>query len=90
MARQPFAPPRAGDAVRRRDPRPPGREGALRLDCVKVSNRLLEQKVASTTMRGWVGEVADRHVRFVFSNEPVERLALLGRRVHDALAAAGG
>ena len=22
-------------------------------------------------MRGWGGEVADRHVRFVFSNEPV-------------------
>jgi len=48
----------------------------------------LEQKVASTPMRGWGGEVADRHVRFVFSNEPVERLALLGKRVHAALAAA--
>jgi hypothetical protein len=33
--------------------------------------------------------VADRHVRFVFSNEPVERLALLGDRVRVALAAAG-
>ena len=30
-------------------------------------------------MRGWGGEVADRHVRFVFSNEPVERLAPLAR-----------
>jgi hypothetical protein len=40
-------------------------------------------------MRGWGGEIADRHVRFVFSNEPVERLALLGRRVHAALAAPG-
>ena len=36
-------------------------------------------------MRGWGGEVADRHVRFVFSNEPVERLALLGDRVRAAL-----
>jgi hypothetical protein len=36
-------------------------------------------------MRGWGGPVADRHVRFVFSNEPVERLALLGDRVRAAL-----
>ncbi len=39
-------------------------------------------------MRGWGGQVADRHVRFVFSNEPVERLALLGDRARQALAAA--
>jgi aspartate/methionine/tyrosine aminotransferase len=58
---------------------------ALGLDCVDVSNRLLEHKVAATPMRGWGGEVADRHVRFVFSNEPVERLALLGERVRAAL-----
>jgi hypothetical protein len=63
--------------------------GALGLDCVEVSNRLLEEKVAATTMRGWVGEVADRSVRFVFSNETVERLALLGDRVRYALARAG-
>jgi len=63
---------------------------ALGLDCVAVSDRLLEQKVAATPMRGWGGDVADRHVRFVFSNEPVERLALLGQRVRAALAAAGG
>jgi aspartate/methionine/tyrosine aminotransferase len=60
---------------------------ALGLDCVDVSDRLLEQKVAATPMRGWGGEVADRHVRFVFSNEPVERLATLGDRVRAALAA---
>jgi len=58
---------------------------ALGLDCVAVSDRLLEQKVAATPMRGWGGEVADRHVRFVFSNEPVERLALLGERLRAAL-----
>lgn len=62
---------------------------ALGLDCADVSARLLEQKVAATPMRGWGGEVADRFVRFVFSNEPVERLALLGERVRAALAAAG-
>ncbi|MBA3408667.1 MAG: pyridoxal phosphate-dependent aminotransferase [Solirubrobacterales bacterium] len=63
---------------------------ALGLDCVTVSDRLLEQQVAATPMRGWGGEIADRCVRFVFSNEPVDRLALLGARVHAALAAAGG
>ena len=58
---------------------------ALGLDCAEVSDRLLEQKIAATPMRGWGGEVADRHVRFVFSNEPVERLRLLGERVRAAL-----
>src|SRR5438445_1461404 len=60
---------------------------ALGLDCAQVSDALLEQKVAATPMRGWGGEIADRHVRFVFSNEPVERLALLGERVRRALSA---
>lgn len=58
---------------------------ALGLDGVEVSDRLLAQQVAATPMRGWGGEVADRHVRFVFSNEPVERLARLGERVRAAL-----
>jgi aspartate/methionine/tyrosine aminotransferase len=62
---------------------------ALGLDCVEVSNRLLEQHVAATPMRGWGGDIGDRHVRFVFSNEPVERLQLLGGRLHRALDAAG-
>ena len=30
--------------------------------------------------------VAPRHVRLVFSNEPVERLALLGKRLRAAIA----
>jgi aspartate/methionine/tyrosine aminotransferase len=59
---------------------------ALGLDCMKVSERLLQQKVAATPMRGWGGPVAERHVRFVFSNEPVERLATLGERVRRALS----
>jgi len=58
---------------------------ALGRDCAEASARLLEHKVAATQMRGWGGAVADRHVRFVFSNEPVERLALLGDRVRAAL-----
>jgi aspartate/methionine/tyrosine aminotransferase len=59
---------------------------ALGLDAGDVSARLLEQKVAATPMTGWGGAVAARHVRFVFSNEPVERLALLGERVRRALS----
>jgi aspartate/methionine/tyrosine aminotransferase len=58
---------------------------ALGLDAAEVSNALLEEKVAATPMTGWGGDVAARHVRFVFSREPVERLALLGDRVRAAL-----
>ena len=58
----------------------------LGYDCAEVSDRLLEHKVAATPMRGWGGDVAERHIRFVFSNEPVERLALLGDRLRAALA----
>ena len=58
----------------------------LGLDPAELSRRLLEQRVAATPMRGWGGEVAARQLRFVFSNEPVERLALLGRRIEAALA----
>ena len=59
---------------------------ALGQDCMEVSDRLLKHKVAATPMRGWGDEIANRNVRFVFSNEPVDRLALLGERVHRALA----
>lgn len=59
---------------------------ALSQDPGDVSRRLLEHKVAATSMVGWGGDVAARHVRFVFSNEPVERLATLGDRVRAALA----
>ena len=62
---------------------------SLGLDCADVSARLLEHKVAATPMRGWGGGIADRYVRFVFSNEPLERLALLGDRARAALATAG-
>jgi aspartate/methionine/tyrosine aminotransferase len=61
---------------------------ALGLDPADVSRRLMAEKVAATPMVGWGGAVADRHVRFVFSREPVERIALLGDRVRRALEAA--
>jgi aspartate/methionine/tyrosine aminotransferase len=59
---------------------------ALGVDPAELSRRLLEQRVAATPMSGWGGEVAARRLRFVFSNEPVERLALLGERMRAALA----
>jgi hypothetical protein len=52
----------------------------------EMSQRLIREKVAATPMTGWGGAVANRHIRFVFSNEPVERLAGLGDRVKRALA----
>jgi aspartate/methionine/tyrosine aminotransferase len=61
---------------------------ALGVEPGELSARLLDQKVAATPMGGWGGDVAARHIRFVFSNEPVERLALLGDRVRAALKAA--
>jgi aspartate/methionine/tyrosine aminotransferase len=51
----------------------------------EASKRLLEQKVAATPMTVWGETVAPRHVRFVFSREPVERLRSLGERVRKAL-----
>jgi len=62
---------------------------SLGADPLDVSARLLEHKVAATPMLGWGGPIADRQVRFVFSNEPTPRIALLGDRVRRALAAAG-
>ena len=58
---------------------------AMGIDPADASRRLLEHKVAATPMTGWGADVARRHIRFVFSNEPVERLALLGDRVRKAL-----
>lgn len=58
----------------------------LGIDCAEASKRMLEQKVAATQMRGWGAEVADRYLRFVYSREPIERLALLGERARAALS----
>jgi aspartate/methionine/tyrosine aminotransferase len=60
---------------------------AAELNAGELSQRLLAQKVAATPMTdAWGGAVATRHVRLVFSNEPVERLALLGDRLRAAVA----
>lgn len=39
-------------------------------------------------MVGWGGPVAERHVRFVFSAEPVERLATIPERLAGGTLAA--
>ena len=76
-------------ACRRCDLRERGRFSSMSLPSVSTAwsfpTACSRTKVAATPMRGWGGPVADRHVRFVFSNEPVERLALLGDRVRRAL-----
>jgi aspartate/methionine/tyrosine aminotransferase len=60
---------------------------AMGIDCAEASKRMLDQKVAATQMGGWGAEVADRYLRFVFSREPLDRLALLGDRARAALGA---
>ena len=62
---------------------------ALGVDPMHTSALLLKHKVAATPMVGWGDQVAGRHVRLVFSNEPVERLKVLGDRVRSALTEAG-
>jgi aspartate/methionine/tyrosine aminotransferase len=58
---------------------------AMGIPAPEASKRLLEQKVAATPMTAWGEAVAPRHVRFVFSREPVDRLRELGERVRSAL-----
>lgn len=51
----------------------------------EFSTRLLQEvKVATTPMTGW-GKIAANYVRFVFSNEPKERLIGLGKKVKKVL-----
>ena len=59
----------------------------------RAASRILleESSIAATAMVGWGGPVADRHVRFVFSAEPVDRLATIPERLAGTtLAAAVG
>jgi aspartate/methionine/tyrosine aminotransferase len=53
-----------------------------------LSRALAAQKVAATPMTHWGEQVSPRYIRFVYSNEPVERLATLGERLQAALARA--
>jgi N-succinyldiaminopimelate aminotransferase len=59
---------------------------ALGLDGESASKRLLERgQIAATAMTGWGEMNGAGFLRFVFSNEPVERLRGMGARVRKAL-----
>ena len=55
------------------------------IDGAEMSKRLFDEGVAAKPMAGWGETHGTQYIRFVFSNEPVERLALLGERVKRAL-----
>lgn len=60
---------------------------AIGMSSEVVSEKLLkEAKIATTPMIGW-GNSAAKYVRFVFSNEPKERLVGLGEKVKNVLGA---
>jgi aspartate/methionine/tyrosine aminotransferase len=56
------------------------------IDGATMSERLLAHGVCATAMTGWGIVHGAQYVRFVFANEPVPRLELLGARVRAALA----
>jgi aspartate/methionine/tyrosine aminotransferase len=61
----------------------------LGLDAPTASRHLLEESsIAATAMVGWGGPVAERHVRFVFSAEPVEELKTIPDRLAGGTLAA--
>jgi aspartate/methionine/tyrosine aminotransferase len=55
------------------------------MDGETASTRLLSEGVCATGMQGWGGTLSAQYIRFVYANEPVERLKDLGRRVRAAL-----
>ena len=57
------------------------------LDGETMSRRLLAQNVCALGMAGWGEAHGADYIRFVFANEPVERLRRLGPAVRAALAA---
>ena len=58
---------------------------ALGMSSQKLSELLLQKaKIAATPMIGW-GNQAAKYLRFVFSNEPKERLIGIGEKIKRAL-----
>jgi N-succinyldiaminopimelate aminotransferase len=55
------------------------------IDGEEASKRLLKEGICATGMKGWGDVHGEQYVRFVFSNEPVERLQGIGRKVRAAL-----
>lgn len=63
---------------------------ALGMKSIEVTEKLFkEAKIAATPMVGW-GSNAAKYVRFVFSNEPKERLIGAGQKLRKALNLSGG
>jgi aspartate/methionine/tyrosine aminotransferase len=56
------------------------------IDGETMSQHLLEHGVCATAMTGWGETNGAQYIRFVFANEPVQRLELLGARVRKALS----
>jgi aspartate/methionine/tyrosine aminotransferase len=63
------------------------RVGDFGIDGETMSRRLLEERVCATAMAGWGEAHGKDFIRFVFSNEPVERLAGVGAKVRRAFGA---
>jgi len=57
------------------------------IDGAQMSTRLLDVGIAATAMNGWGQMHGAQYIRFVYSNEPVERLRGVGDKVRRALAA---
>jgi aspartate/methionine/tyrosine aminotransferase len=57
------------------------------MDGAAMSTRLLEQGIAATAMQGWGEAHSAQYIRFVYSNEPLQRLHGVGARVRRALEA---
>jgi aspartate/methionine/tyrosine aminotransferase len=55
------------------------------MDGTAASARLLSEGVCATGMQGWGGDLSARYIRFVYANEPVQRLKDLAPRVRAAL-----
>ncbi|MGH2677373.1 MAG: aminotransferase class I/II-fold pyridoxal phosphate-dependent enzyme, partial [Actinomycetota bacterium] len=58
---------------------------AMGLTPPDMSAALVDQKVAATPMTTWGERISPRFIRFVYSNEPVERLSQLGERLRRAV-----
>ncbi|KAK5036074.1 hypothetical protein LTR13_005644 [Exophiala sideris] len=55
------------------------------IDGATASKRFLSQGVCATSMDGWGHVHGRQYIRFVFSNEPLDRLKGLGKKVRQAL-----
>jgi len=55
------------------------------IDGATMAERLLAEGVCATAMAGWGERHGAQYIRFVFSNEPVERLVGVGGKVRSAL-----